>query len=155
MKQEPSRGTPDRVRAVRAHVDRVIRIFERHHPVTAVPVELAALRTRDQPECDCEESKPRAAHGTFLCILCGGVTVPSRVLPSPNDFPKDDLGNTPVAVRDGVPIVCTTCKAENRTVYARFAKKEQKLWCPVCHVSPQSESFTRRLLGRKPRKVHA
>lgn len=147
MNEQPQGA--QRTKAIHEHVLRVIKIFRRHNPSKNVPRALRDLSERKDPECHCKHPLPQSRFGTYLCSSCGSVAVPDRP-PRADEFPRDALGNFPAALRMGQPITCRTCAHgfPKRVVYLRFAESIKKLWCPRCHPTPRSESYTAKLLRR-------
>lgn len=146
---EPQPGTDERVRAIKEHVSRVIKIFVRKNPTRSIPPALRTLDARKDPECHCKLPYPQGRFGTFICSGCGGIAVPDKPV-SLDAFPRDVMGSRPAALRGGKPIVCPTCeRVHHRLVYLRFNPTAQKLWCPRCTSSEKRTSFTSRLVHRK------
>jgi hypothetical protein len=165
---EPSPLSAERERAVRAHAQRIIDMTRERTGKT--PPEIERILAMPHPECDCETSTPKAAHGTWICTTCGGIAVTAAAEnmqgviaeairsrgdappPNPAEHPKDDLGRAPVCFNksSGTPVKCLKCEAEGKLIYAGFAPNERKIFCPRGHTKiPRSMRFTSKLLRRK------
>ena len=77
--------------------------------------------------------------------------------PNPDDYPSDVYGRKPALFNKvaRTPIKCMMCEAEGKLVYAGFAQKSKKIYCPTGkHTKvPREAKFTRRFMKRKRAKA--
>lgn len=170
--QEPERGSDEREQAVRAHVERIAKMATDRSGKT--PDEIQRILSMPHPECDCDDPQPKEAHKTVICSNCGGICVGAASekmkeaiaesirhrnasAPDPDAHPLDSLGRKPVCFNkgDGSPIKCLACEREGRLVYAGFAVKSKKVFCPTGRHTkiPREAKFTRRFLSRRRAKA--
>jgi hypothetical protein len=172
--QEPERGSDERERAVRAHAKRVAKMTRDR--TGKIPEEIQRILSMPHPECACDNPQPKEAHKTVICTNCGGICVGrasekmreviaesirqrNASAPNPDAHPLDSLGRKPVIFNksDGSPIKCLSCEREGKLVYAGFAVKSRKVFCPTGkHTKiPREAKFTGRFISRSRRRAKA
>lgn len=169
--EAPEPGSEERERAVRSHVERVAEMAKQTNGKT--PDEIERILRMPHPECDCDNPSPKSAHKTVICTNCGGICVGaasekmqevvadairqrSDATPNPDDYPTDSLGRKPVLFNKGAktPIKCMRCEAEGNLVYAGYAQRSRKIFCPTGRHTkiPNEAKFTNRFMRRKKAK---
>ncbi len=168
---EPEPGSIEREKAVREHVKRVAAITAKHTGST--PAEIERILEMPHPECDCDNPQPKSAHTTVICGNCGGICVGAAskkmkeaiaealraraaTTPNPDDYELDSLGRKPVVFNKSAktPIKCMRCEAEGKLVYAGYAPRSKKIFCPTGRHTkiPREARFTQSFMRRKRRK---